>query len=58
MDTNKLTLQEAVDSLINDSDQLDITDARQQDEIDYLRKRIELLEITVNTTIKKWTPIN
>ena len=37
MDTNKLTLQEAVDSLINDSDQLDITDARQQDEIDYLR---------------------
>tara|TARA_R110000824_G_scaffold249237_4_gene438225 strand:+ start:48 stop:224 length:177 start_codon:yes stop_codon:yes gene_type:complete len=58
MDTNKLTLQEAVDSLINDSDQLDITDARQQDEIDYLRKRIELLEITINTTIKKWTPIN
>ena len=58
MDTNKLTLQEAVDNLIHESDQLDIADARQQDEIDYLRKRIELLEITVNTTIKKWTPIN
>ena len=32
------------------TDQLDIADARQQDEIDYLRKRVELLEITTNTT--------
>ena len=43
-------LQEAVDNLIHESDQLDIADARQQDEIDYLRKRVELLEITTNTT--------
>tara|TARA_R110000764_G_scaffold83866_1_gene164452 strand:+ start:53 stop:256 length:204 start_codon:yes stop_codon:yes gene_type:complete len=43
-------LQKAVDNLIHESDQLDIADARQQDEIDYLRKRVELLEITTNTT--------
>ena len=29
------------------TDQLDVADARQQDEIDYLRKRVELLEITI-----------
>ena len=43
-------LQKAVDNLIHESDQLDIADARQQDEIDYLRKRVELLEITTYTT--------
>ena len=43
-------LQKAVDNLIHESDQLDIADARQQDEIDYLRKRIELLEITTYKT--------
>ena len=37
-------LQKAVDNLIHESDQLDIVDARQQDEIDYLRKRVEALE--------------
>mgnify|MGYP003625683588 FL=1 len=43
-------LQKAVDNLIHESDQLDIADARQQDEIDYLRKRVELLEITTYKT--------
>jgi len=47
-------LQKAVDNLIHESDQLDIADARQQDEIDYLRKRVELLEMT---TIKTNTDV-
>jgi hypothetical protein len=33
--------------LYHQTDQLDVADARQQDEIDYLRKRVELLEITI-----------
>tara|TARA_R110002096_G_scaffold54330_1_gene140227 strand:- start:78 stop:245 length:168 start_codon:yes stop_codon:yes gene_type:complete len=32
------------------TDQLDIANARQQDEIDYLRKRVEVLEMTREKT--------
>ena len=40
------------------TDQLDIADARQQDEIDYLRKRVELLETPIQTTMNKLIPKN
>lgn len=40
--------------LYHQTDQLDVADARQQDEIDYLRKRVELLEMT---TIKTNTDV-
>ena len=36
--------------LYHQTDQLDIADARQQDEIDYLRKRVEELERTQENT--------
>tara|TARA_R110000823_G_scaffold200558_2_gene331571 strand:+ start:343 stop:543 length:201 start_codon:yes stop_codon:yes gene_type:complete len=35
------------------TDQLDIANARQQDEIDYLRKRVEVLEMTQEKTNEK-----
>mgnify|MGYP003645231213 CR=1 FL=1 len=44
--------------LYHQTDQLDIADARQQDEIDYLRKRVELLETPIQTTMNKLIPKN